>query len=415
MLKVLNQLPELIAFVESVNNNTFTAAAQLLGTTPSAISKRVAKLEDRLRVRLLQRTTRSFSLTTEGKAYYERVSRLLQELKEANDLVISGGKPHGKITISTSLDFGQWLLVQSIPEFLARYPEIQIDLRLSDHFVNLVAERIDIAIRLGDLKDSSLIRRYLGQTQFVLCASPTYLKAHGIPTTPEDLVKHNCLRYIHNGRPVSWEFLIGEEWQTIPVTGTFDSDNGGALKNAAVAGLGITRLLSFQVDEDIRKKRLRLLFPDQVLPGPVVQAVFTHPVSQLPPLHEQNQWVGLTTVVMVVRSIQHWNKTTHEVQFYITSLATDANKIGSAIRQHWGIENSLHWTLDVTFHEDESRIRSLHSPQNFALLRRIALNTLGREPTFHPSIRQKSRRAAMNDQYMVSVLAASLPNYSPLL
>ncbi len=112
---------------------------------------------------------------------------------------------------------------------------------------------------------------------------------------------------------------------------------------------------------------------------------------------------------------QHWNKTTHEVQFYITSLASDANKIGSAIRQHWGIENSVHWTLDVTFHEDESQIRSLHSPQNFALLRRIALNALEREPTSHRSIRQKSRRSAMNDHYMVSVLVASLPNYSPLL
>lgn len=132
---------------------------------------------------------------------------------------------------------------------------------------------------------------------------------------------------------------------------------------------------------------------------------------------------------MVVRSIQHWNKTTHEVQFYITSLPSDANKIGSAIRQHWGIENSVHWTLDVTFHEDDCRIRSLHSPQNFALLRRIAkevlrgklppqtlrLNALGREPSFRRSIRQKSRRAAMNDQYMVSVLAASLANSSSLL
>lgn len=137
--------------------------------------------------------------------------------------------------------------------------------------------------------------------------------------------------------------------------------------------------------------------------------VYTVPVSQLPGLHEQDLWAGITTVVMVVRSIQHWNKTTHQVQFYITSLASDANKIGSAIRQHWGIENSVHWTLDVTFHEDESRIRSLHSPQNFALLRRIALNALERESSFHRSIRQKSRRAAMNDQYMVSVLAAALP------
>jgi predicted transposase YbfD/YdcC len=143
--------------------------------------------------------------------------------------------------------------------------------------------------------------------------------------------------------------------------------------------------------------------------------VYTVPVSQLPALHEQDSWVGLTTVVMVVRSIQHWNKTTNEVQFYITSLVSDANKIGSAIRQHWGIENSVHWTLDVTFHEDECRIRSLHSPQNFALLRRIALNALERETSFRRSIRQKSRRAAMNDQYMLSVLAAAVSNSDSIL
>ncbi len=138
--------------------------------------------------------------------------------------------------------------------------------------------------------------------------------------------------------------------------------------------------------------------------------IYTVPVSQLPALYEQDLWTGLTTVVMIVRSIQHWNKTTQEVQFYITSLTSDAQKIGSAIRQHWGIENSVHWTLDVTFNEDECRIRSLHSPQNFSLLRRIALNALERESSFRRSIRQKSRRAAMNDQYMLSVLAASLPN-----
>ena len=143
--------------------------------------------------------------------------------------------------------------------------------------------------------------------------------------------------------------------------------------------------------------------------------VYTVPVSKLPALHEQHQWAGLTTVVMVVRSTQYWNQTVKEVQFYITSLASDANKIGSAIRQHWGIENSVHWTLDVTFHEDECRIRSLHSPQNFALLRRIALNALERETSFRRSIRQKSRRAAMNDKYMVSVLAAAVSNSSPTL
>lgn len=133
-----------------------------------------------------------------------------------------------------------------------------------------------MAIRLGDLEDSSLIRRHLGQTRFVLCASPAYLKAQGTPTTPQDLVHRNCLRYVFDGQPLPWEFLIDGTWQTIPVSGTFNSDNGGALKNAAIAGLGITRLLSFQVHKEVQQKRLEVLFSDQLLLGLVVQAVFTH-------------------------------------------------------------------------------------------------------------------------------------------
>lgn len=276
MLNIVNQLPELIAFVVSVESTSFSAAAQSLGTTPSAISRRVAKLEDRLGVRLLQRTTRSLNLTTEGATYYERISRLLRELEEANDGVVSGGKPRGKLTISASLDFGQWLLVQSIPEFLNQYPEIQIDLRLSDRLVDLVTEGIDVAIRLGDLEDSSLIRRHLGRAQFVLCASPTYLKAHGTPETPKDLVHHNCLHYVFNGQPVAWEFFIDGIWQTISTRGTFNSDNSGALKNAAIAGLGIARLLSFQAHNEVKQKQLKLLFSDQLPSGLIVQAVFTH-------------------------------------------------------------------------------------------------------------------------------------------
>ncbi len=172
MLTIFNQLPELIAFVESAEGCSFSAAARSLGTTPSAISKRVAKLEDRLGIRLLQRTTRSLSLTPEGRIYYERIAKLLKELEEANELVSTGGKPRGNLTISTSFDFGQSFLVPLMPEFLAQYPEIQIDLRLSDRFVDLAAEGIDVAIRFGDLKDSSLIRRHLGQPKFILCAAP---------------------------------------------------------------------------------------------------------------------------------------------------------------------------------------------------------------------------------------------------
>ncbi|MEM8611003.1 MAG: LysR family transcriptional regulator [Cyanobacteria bacterium P01_H01_bin.105] len=270
-----NQLPELIAFVESVEASSFSAAARTLGTTPSAISKRVAKLEDRLGIRLLQRTTRSLSLTAEGSTYYEHVARLLQELDEANDSV-SGGRPRGKLTVSTSLDFGQRFLVQLLPVFLSQYPEIQLDLRLTERLVDLVAEGIDVAIRLGDLEDSSLIRRHLGQAQLLVCVSPDYLKNHGTPTTPADLVKHNCMRYLFNGEPLLWEFFINSTWQTISVNGSFNSDSGEALKNAALNGIGIARLLSFHVKEELKTGQLISLFPEQLTPGLAVQAVFTH-------------------------------------------------------------------------------------------------------------------------------------------
>lgn len=276
MLNVFNQLPELIAFVESVEAGSFSAAARTLGTTPSAISKRVAKLEDRLGIRLLQRTTRSLSLTAEGTTYYECVARLLQELDDANDSIIAGGKPRGKITVSTSLDFGQRFLVKRLPIFLAQYPEIEVNLQLTERVVDLVTEGIDVAIRLGDLKDSSLIRRHLGKAEFVLCASPEYLKTYGQPAIPADLVHHNCMRYNFDGQPLPWEFLIDDIWQIIPVSGSFNSDSGEALRNAVLNGLGFARLLSYHIQEELDNGQLVSLFADQMPPGLTTQAVFTH-------------------------------------------------------------------------------------------------------------------------------------------
>ncbi|MEM1256331.1 MAG: LysR family transcriptional regulator [Cyanobacteria bacterium P01_H01_bin.21] len=276
MLSHLNQLPELIAFVESVEIGSFSAAARSLGTTPSAISKRITKLEDRLGIRLLQRTTRSLSLTAEGTIYYERVARLLQELDDVNDSIISGGKPRGKLTVNTSLDFGQRFLVKRLPIFLAQYPEIEVNLQLTERIVDLVTEGVDVAIRLGDLKDSSLIRRHLGTAAFVLCVSPNYLETHGQPTTPADLMNHNCMCYNFDGQPLAWEFLIDGTWQTVPISGSFNSDSGESLKNAVLNGLGFARLLSFHVQEELENGQLVSLFADQMPPGLATQAVFTH-------------------------------------------------------------------------------------------------------------------------------------------
>jgi predicted transposase YbfD/YdcC len=146
-----------------------------------------------------------------------------------------------------------------------------------------------------------------------------------------------------------------------------------------------------------------------------IRRVWTIGVESLPPLHQAHQWAGLQTVVIVERIRHLWNKTTHEIQFYLSSLPADSARIAPAIRQHWGIENSLHWTLDVTFGEDACRVRSLHAPHNLALLRRFAVNTLNRESTFNASLRRKSKRAAMEDAYMLKLLAAALPDLSQSL
>jgi predicted transposase YbfD/YdcC len=140
-----------------------------------------------------------------------------------------------------------------------------------------------------------------------------------------------------------------------------------------------------------------------------IRKVWSLALDQLPPLYQAPEWVGLQTIVIVERTRYLWNKMTHEIHFYLCSLPPESPRIGAAIRQHWGIENSLHWVLDVTFDEDNSRVRSMHAPQNLALVRRFALNALNREPT-RRSIRQKSFRAAMDDDYMLKVLSAAFPN-----
>ncbi|HEY9621507.1 MAG TPA: LysR family transcriptional regulator [Crinalium sp.] len=276
MTLILNQLPELIAFVQSVQMGSFSAAARSLDTTPSTVSKQVARLEDRLKVRLFQRTTRSLNLTAEGTAYYERVSRLLAELEDANDLVMTRGKPRGKLTISAPLNFGRLVLALWIPSFLEQYPEVQIDLRLTDRYVDLVEEGIDVAIRMGTLEDSSLIRQHLGEVPFVVCASPTYLEKYGTPKTPEELLNHNCLRFISNGHPQLWTFVSHRKLYELPVSGTYDSDNADVLRLAALSGVGIIQAFRFHVESDLCVNSLTSLFGDDVLPHKVIQAVFTH-------------------------------------------------------------------------------------------------------------------------------------------
>jgi LysR family transcriptional regulator for bpeEF and oprC len=276
MTTLIEKSAGLLAFVRTVEAGNFSGAARLLGATPSAVSKSVAKLEARLGVRLLQRSTRSVSLTDEGTAYYERVSRLVRELEEADESVQGPSEPRGSLRVSAPIDLGRLALAPWAGAFITRFPELRLELLLTDRNVDLVREGVDVAIRVGPLTDSTLIARSLARMPFVVCAAPSYLEAHGTPRELEDLGQHNCLRYLSSGRPTDWAFLDNGVSKTVSVTGTFDTDDGGALVAAACAGAGIAYVFRFQVQMHFSTGALLPLFQQFTTPVLPVYAVYTH-------------------------------------------------------------------------------------------------------------------------------------------
>src|SRR5579885_410770 len=246
MTTLIEKTAGLLAFVRSVEAGSFSKAARAIGATPSAVSKSVAKLEARLGTRLLHRSTRSLSLTDEGAAYYERVSRLLRELEDADESIQGPSLPHGSLRVSAPIDLGRLVLARLSAQFVDRYPGVRLELLLTDRNVDLVREGVDVAVRIGPLADSALIARSLASMPFVACAAPAYLDAHGTPASIDDLRQHNCLRYLTSGRPLDWTFLENGVAKTVSVAGNFDSDDGGALIGAACAGTGIAYVFRFQ-------------------------------------------------------------------------------------------------------------------------------------------------------------------------
>jgi DNA-binding transcriptional LysR family regulator len=246
MTTLIEKTAGLLAFVRSVEAGGFSKAARSIGATPSAVSKSVAKLEARLGTRLLQRSTRSLSLTDEGAAYYERVSRLLRELEEADDSIQGPSLPRGSLRVSAPIDLGRLVLARLAGQFVDRYPGVRLELLVTDRNVDLVREGVDVAVRVGPLADSALIARSLVSMPFVACAAPSYLDAHGMPACIDDLRRHNCLRYLTSGRPMDWTFVEDGVAKAVSVAGSFDTDDGGALIAAACAGTGIAYVFRFQ-------------------------------------------------------------------------------------------------------------------------------------------------------------------------
>lgn len=260
----MDQITALRVFLCIAEEGSFSGAAHALSLSKSAVSKHVAALEDKLGVRLLNRTTRQVSLTEEGRIYLGRAARILEELEEAAAAVGSmKAEPVGTLRVSVALSFGLRHVAPALPEFLSRYPRLSVDLDFSDRFVDLVDEGVDVAIRIGELPESELVARRLATARILLVAAPAYLDARGRPRRPADLAEHTCLLYRGQVGPRYWG-LGGESKprDTVRVDGPLIANNGDALKTAALAGLGIARLPNFLLDDALERGELCEVLPE---------------------------------------------------------------------------------------------------------------------------------------------------------
>jgi DNA-binding transcriptional LysR family regulator len=280
----VNRSGELEAFVQIVDRGSFSAAARVLGMTPSAISKLVGRLEARLGVQLLQRSTRKLQLTAEGQLFHERGRRVLADLEEAERSAAVGAEPRGRVAVNASVSFTHHVLVPLLPALLQQHPQLTLDLALTDRVVDLMDERADIAIRWGPLPSSELVARRLGQTAQLIVASPAYLAQHGTPRTPQALEGHRMLDFSYRRRVPGWPLkLQGRTVELLPVRAHLRASDGEALRQMALAGLGLARLSRYHVQADLEAGRLVALLerynPQDIAP---IHAVYLGRVETLP-------------------------------------------------------------------------------------------------------------------------------------
>jgi len=279
----MDQLRAMKVFARVAERGSFGQAADELEISRPAASSHVAALEKHLGARLLNRTTRRVSLTAEGTEFLRRTRRILEELRDAEETVRdTRSKPQGKLRVDVPVAFGRYLLLPALPEFTRRYPLIELDLRLNDRVVDLVAERVDVALRVGPIRQAGIVARRVAQVNVVTCAAPAYLQDHGEPKTPDDLRQHKLVGLTAaSGAPPEWTFpppytpkRLGLKFSML-----FNSVEGPII--AAVAGLGITHTADLIVAEYVGRGELKLILEDFVVPGPPISLVYPSAGHQL--------------------------------------------------------------------------------------------------------------------------------------
>jgi LysR family transcriptional regulator, regulator for bpeEF and oprC len=280
----LNNFSDIVAFVRVVEAHSFVAAAQTLGMSPSAISKAVSRLEERLGARLLNRTTRSLSMTDMGISFYERCRTALGQLDQAeSEVAESRGIPRGRLRVDVPNSLGRRILVPALPRFIQQYPELVVQMSMNDRIVDLVQEGIDAAIRVGPLSDSSLIARRVGNLRAVTCASPEFIERVGMPAAPQDLKPEHCIAMfkVGNGQVREWIYRRGKDEHVIVPNAPLSFSDPESAVAAAISGAGFVRSLDFTVEAQIAAGLLLPVLQDWS------ETNHLYPVSVVYPQHRQ--------------------------------------------------------------------------------------------------------------------------------
>jgi DNA-binding transcriptional LysR family regulator len=281
----MDRLLSMEVFVAAVELGSFTAAANVFKITPAMVSKHVTSLEKRLGATLLTRTTRRQKLTEIGQNYYENCKRIIREIHAAEaGAEAMGNQPKGLLRVNASLWFGALTLAPIIGDYLHQYPEVNVELSLTDRYVDLVEEGFDVAVRIGELKDSSLIARKLSMFETAICASPDYLARLGTPKTPADLAEHQCLGFTNWQSQGGWKLLQKKTGARIAQTPRFSSDSAQALRAAAVKGIGVVMMPKELLRPDIESGRLVELLSKHVPPPRPIHAVYPKERQSAPKL-----------------------------------------------------------------------------------------------------------------------------------
>ncbi len=283
----MDRLVSMAVFVKAVATGSFAATADALGMSSQMVGKHVASLETRLEAQLLHRTTRRQSLTTIGQAYYERCRSILAETEAAESLVHDlSTTPRGRLRVNAPVTFGACTLAPLVTRYLQAHPEVEVELTLSDRYVDVVDEGYDAVIRLGPLKDSGLAARPLAPHRLVACASPAYLAQHGAPTVPSDLARHECLGFVYSsGFPYAeWQFEREGQIHSVQVHGRLQVNDGRVLRAAALDGQGIILQAELDLRDDLAHGRLVLVLPTYKAPSRPMHVLFSASRPQTPKL-----------------------------------------------------------------------------------------------------------------------------------